>query len=131
MILSTLDISEITIKRTIKVYIGITIFCLIFSIIYLSLSFGVISYFMKYLSLIPLLLGVLIYFIISKLNIKKSRISFNLYNAAVYTLTVGSMTQGILEICGGHSFYTKAYLILGIFLILLSIIDLIKINKSR
>ena len=96
MILSTLDISEITIKRTIKVYIGITIFCLIFSIIYLSLSFGVISYFMKYLSLIPLLLGVLIYFIISKLNIKKSRISFNLYNAAVYTLTVGSMTQGIL-----------------------------------
>ena len=131
MILSTLDINEKSIRKMVKVYIIATIFCFIFSFVYLKLSYGVVSYYMKYLSLIPLILGVLAHFILSKLNLKYSRISYNLYNASIFTMIVGSAVQGILEICGGHSFYTKLYLIVGIILVIISIFELIKINIKK
>ncbi len=128
--LSTLDISKKTIKKTLVTYIFLTILLYIASVIYLKLSYGVVSKYMKYLALIPLVLGVFLYFILSLFkNLKHNRISFNLYNSGVFTLTIGSLLQGILEICGAHSFYTIWYLRIGITLILISIILFIIKNK--
>ena len=130
MILYTLDINKKLLEKTVIIYIVASILCFVFSFIYLKLSFGVVSLYMKYLTLIPLILGVFIYFIVSKLKIKHSRVSYNLYNASVYTLTVGSIFQGILEICGAHSFYTIIYLIVGIIFMAISFINLIMVNKK-
>ncbi len=131
MILSTSDIKEKSIKKTILIYILISIICFIFSFIYLKLSFGVNSNYMKYLAFIPLILGTIPYFIISKLHLNYNKVFYNLYNAGVCTFTIGSAVQGILEICGAHSFYTKLYLIAGILLIIISIFSLvIKSNRK-
>lgn len=106
------------------IYLMVTIFCLIFSFIYLKLSFGVVSYFMKYLFIVPLFLGVIVYFILDKIKLIKSyRLSFNLYNAAIVTLIVGSGIQGVLEICGAESSYTILYLIISILFILIAAIN--------
>lgn len=128
-----MSISDINNKiiKTVKIYIFITIFCFIFSYVYLKFSFGVVSYYMKYLSLIPLILGVITYLIIWKMKIKYNRISYNLYNAGIFTIIVGSAVRGILDICGGHSFYTPIYLVIGVILIIISFLKLIIVNGEN
>ncbi|MBQ8380019.1 MAG: hypothetical protein IJX34_04295 [Clostridia bacterium] len=121
--MSTLDINLKTINKTTIVYVIITILTYIASFIYLKLSFGVVSIFMQYIALIPLILGVIVYFILGRLkNISHSRVAYNSYNAAIATLVFGSALQGILDICGSSSDYTIYYLILGIILILIAAI---------
>lgn len=81
---------------------------------------------MKYLSLIPFILGALIYSL--ALNFKKfkySKLSFDLYNSAIYTLILGSLTQGIIELSGRSSNLTIIFFILSIILIISSLITFI------
>lgn len=120
-----LDTSSKFGKMTIKYFI-FTIFCVVFSFVYLKLSFGVVSYYMKYLFLIPLILGVIVYFILDKLKfIKSYRMSAYLYNAAIMTLTIGSGVQGIFEICGAQSNYTFIYLVVSIIFIIIAAVNTI------
>jgi len=108
------------------IYLIITILTIIFSSVYLKLSFGVVSYFMKYIFVIPLVLGVIVYFILDKLKfVQSDRLSFNLYNAAIFTLIVGAGIQGILEICGAESKYTPIYLIISIIFIIITLINVV------
>jgi hypothetical protein len=51
-----------------------------------------------------------------------SRISFNLYNSGIATLTVGSCFKGALEIYGTSSAYVPVYLIAGVALTVLGIL---------
>lgn len=132
MILSTLDINKEKIIKTILSYIILTLILFIFSIIYLKFSFGVISLFMKYLSLIPLIFGVLGYLILFIFkNIKYSKISFDLYNSSIYTLILGFLLQGILEIAGKNSKYIKIFFIIAPILFIISIISLILNQKNN
>ena len=59
MILYTLDTKSI--KKTIKVYAVISLISIIFSYVYEQLSYGVYSYFMRLLFIVPLVGGVIIY----------------------------------------------------------------------
>ena len=108
-----------------------SIFCIIFSFVYLKFSFGVVSYFMKYVFLIPTILGVLVYFILDKIQfVQSNKVSFNLYNAAIVTLTLGSVVQGIFEICGAESRYTIVYGVVGILFIIIAGINTLIKNKK-
>ncbi|QAT43584.1 hypothetical protein [Aminipila luticellarii] len=90
-------------------------FCLIFSAIYNHFGHGVHSFYMTYLYLCPLLLGMVFYgiflFIFEVEDM--SRFSFNVYNSGVAALTIGALLQGVLEIAGTASPYIIVYGILG------------------
>ncbi|WP_312648783.1 hypothetical protein [Aminipila sp.] len=111
-----LDIKEKT--NLIKGFYGMTIatvFCVLFAVTYNHFGHGVQSFYMTYMFLCPLILGMMFYgailFIPKAKNI--SRISFNIYNSGVATLTIGSMLMGIFEIAGTASEYVIAYGVLG------------------
>ncbi len=120
MILSILDI-----KRTIIKYIFFTIFILVFGQIYEHFSFGVISKFMVLAPIIPLTLGVFVYVKLLKLK-KLGYTESSLYSNGIYTLLIGSILQGVLEIYGTTNRLIWVYLIVGLFLIIMSMITYIK-----
>lgn len=117
MILSILDI-----RRTIIKYIFFTIFILVFGQIYEHFSFGVISNYMIYAFLIPLILGLLINTIIYFTKIVPRKMGSCLYNNGIITLTVGSILRGVLDIYGTTNIYLKIYLYAGVLLIIAGII---------
>lgn len=125
--MSILDINRSIIK-TIIVYSLVSIFTIIFDKIYSIFSHGVSSAYMDLMFLYPLIGGVFIYSIIliffKKLEYKKYRHSFNIYNSGIAILTVGSLLYGILEIAGTSSIYLRYYSIVGWILVFTSIISL-------
>lgn len=111
-------------KRQLKIYLGVTIFCAIFSFVYELFSHGVYSPFMVGMAAIPLTLGVLpnaLALKFPKINVgswwQKAAHAF-----AVATLTIGSCLQGILEIYGTTNELVWGYLIVGGVLLLISFV---------
>lgn len=117
------------IKKKIKQFLIITIITLLFSIIYEYFSFGVISKYMILAPLIPLILGVLTYLLLLK-NEKVGYIESSMYSNGVYTLLIGSILQGVLEIYGTTNKLMIIYLVVGIGLIFISLIIYIKKLKN-
>lgn len=111
-------------KKNCISFVGVTLFCIIFSIIYEINSHQVYSNFMVFLFLFPLLFGTLPYGLFWK--IKKipaiGRDSSNLWNSGVATLTLGSAMQGALEIYGTSSPYMVVFWIVGILFLILGIV---------
>jgi len=102
-------LSDIKTSRTLKTWLAVTLFCLLFSLVYEYFSFGVISWYMCLLSLIPLLLGVLPSLFFGDMG--------RLWNDGVLCLIAGSALQGILEIYGTDSPYPVWFLIAGLLLL--------------
>lgn len=102
-------------KRTGIVYLGVSILCLAFGLIYEAFGFGVTSPFMHFAFLMPLLLGAAPYLIAA---ITKKQLPFGekgamFWHLAIATLTVGSFFRGALDIYGTSSELTIVYLIAG------------------
>lgn len=110
-----------------KKYIGLTLFCIIFALIYEQFSHGVSSIFMIFSFMIPLLLGVIPSYIIQKNKIKNSPIYF----CSVLTLMFGSIFKGVLDIYGTTNTKVYIYLVAGIILLIFGIIDIIKEKNKR
>lgn len=125
----TLDTKK-TLKKSIIVYIFITIFCIIFNYIYSIFGHGIKSIYMMYSFIIPLILGVVVFLILYKINLY-NRISFNLYNAGIATLIIGSILKGIFSIAGTDINYYIYYFITGIILIIISIIYIFTNKKDN
>ncbi len=125
-----LDIDNKKILKTIAIYLILTVICFIFSAIYLSLSFGIVSLYMKYLAVIPLI-GEAIFGIVYMFKIKISRLSYNLFNASIFTLSVGSTLQGVLEICGSSSKLIYVFFILAVIELIISIVNWIIFLKKE
>jgi len=92
------------------------IFCALFGAVYEYFSHEVYSYHMIYAFGYPLCLGALPCFslcVTKRLRLPK-RLSVNLYNAGIATLTVGSIIKGVLDIYGTSSIYITVYYIAGI-----------------
>lgn len=112
------------------IWLFISILLLIFSIIYETFSFGVISLAMVFLFLYPLLLGALPTFFIEKYGLLKMN---RIYIDGVIILTIRSLIVGILEIYGTNTHFSKYYMIAGIGLLSLGAITYylnIKIKKT-
>ena len=99
-------------KTTVKIYVFTTLSCIAFNYIYSLFSHGVSSPFMSYAFVFSLVLGVVGFIVFGRLNLN-NRIAFNLYNAGIATLTVGSILRGIIDIAGADTTYPVYYFFVG------------------
>ena len=110
--------------RTALIYLIISIILAAAGAVYEHFSFGVYSYFMIYAFAIPLAGGTLPFMLryLRRAKLYESRdgkhirpakhhLSAELYHTAIASLTVGSIVQGILAICGRPNSLTVVYLI--------------------
>lgn len=112
-----LDIKK---NKYLKVWLFITLFTLIFSLIYEYFSFGVISLNMLLAFLYPLLLGLLPSALLNK-DLGR------FYNDGILLLLFASILNGIFDIYGTDSYYPKYLIILGIILMIFQLFK--KSNK--
>lgn len=120
----TLFISEnkgkIKSARWVLLYLGVTVFSLVFFLVYDRFSHGVRSPYMTWLFAWPLLLGLLpslIYWRFTRIR-RQGRLSANLYHSGVAALTVSSMLRGIFEIAGTYSDYHEWLKYAGIVMVI-------------
>ena len=99
-------------KKIVKIYVFTTLFCIVFNYIYSLFGHGVSSPFMSYAFVFSLVLGVVGFSVFDRLNLN-NRIAFNLYNAGIATLTVGSVLRGVIDIAGADTTYPVYYFIVG------------------
>ena len=102
-------------KGNVPRYLGATLFCLIFFLIYDPFSHGVRSPYMTWLFAWPLGLGLLpelAFRFVPGLR-RPGRLAGNLYHSGVAALTVSSCLRGIFEIAGTASDYQKWLMLAG------------------
>lgn len=110
-------------KKISLIYLVITIFCIVFALIYEMFSHEVYSFYMLGAFLFPLVLGVIPFFVIDlKHTLLPSLFTRDLYHCGIATLTFGSIIEGILEIYGTTNQLIIAYWIAGFTLICLGIL---------
>ena len=130
--LFTSDIKK-TYFITVIIYVVSTIFTVIFNAVYYQFSHEVSSKYMSLAFLYPLILGVAVYCGLFFIN-WFDKVSYNAYNAAVATITMGSILLGVNEIAGADTIYYKYFYLVAFILFGVSIIyPLIKIviNKHK
>ena len=105
------------------VYMGVSVFCQVFYLIYDQFSHGVRSPYMTWLFAWPFLLGVLpgmVFWRFPKVR-RPGRFAVNLYNSGVAAVTVSSLLRGIFEIAGTDSVYQQRLMYVGGAMLLLGI----------
>ncbi|HFI0641234.1 TPA: hypothetical protein ACGO14_001135 [Streptococcus suis] len=124
MTLSTSVTNSTTrVSRTFISYLAITAFLFIFSRIYESLSYGEVSVFMHYMFCVTLIGGGLL---LGLLTIKPnlSRLTFNLWNSGVATITAGFLLRGIINLSGRSTTLDQPYWFVGAAFLGLSLVAL-------
>ena len=111
-------------KKTALVYSLLSIFFFAFSRIYESFSFGETSTYMHYLYAVPLVGGLLL-LIILKIIPNLSRLSLNLWNSAVATLTAGVLFRGIVNLSGRSTTLDQPYIYISIGFLVLGVISVL------
>lgn len=102
------------------VNLGIAAFCAVFGAVYEHFSFGVYSNYMIYAFAAPMLAGILLILSMICQRLPQARTLLLLYLTAA-TLTVGSITAGILKISGRDSGLLAGYWAAGGILALLTV----------
>lgn len=102
------------------VYFLSAIVCYLIVQLYYQYSHNVTSIYLTYFYLTPLLSSFM-FLILSKFNIK-GRVSFNLFNASIWTLMSGFLVKGIVLIAGTTSDLIIMFFIISIIQFILSII---------
>jgi hypothetical protein len=126
-------------KKLIKsaiVHLIIAFICIGINSVYSLFGHGVSSPHMTYMFLYPLIGGTvtfsLLHVFYSKvINHSYFRLSYNLYNSGIATLIIGSMLNGVFEIAGTASLYTKAYYAIAFIFILVSIVATVLDVKKK
>ena len=90
----------------------LTLFFFAFSRIYESFSFGETSSHMHYLFALPLAGGILL-LLFMKMIPNLSRLSLNLWNSAVATITAGMLFRGIVNLSGRSTTLDMPYWYVG------------------
>ena len=111
-------------KKTALIYTLLSIFFFAFSRIYESFSFGETSTYMHYLYAVPLVGGLLL-LIILKIIPNLSRLSLNLWNSAVATLTAGVLFRGIVNLSGRSTTLDQPYIYISLGFLVLAVISVL------
>ncbi len=107
-----------------------TAFLFIFSRIYESLSYGEFSVFMHYMFCATLVGGILLLgFLQVKPNL--SRITYNLWNSGIATITAGCLLRGIINLSGRSTTLDQPYWYVGAGFLALSLITLFISDTRR
>ena len=98
-------------RRTARTYLGVTLFSIVFCLIYERFSFGESSDFMRMMFLAPLVLGVLPFNLLALRSqaLPFSRQACLLWHSGVAILMSGCLIRGIIEISGRVSDYDLFY----------------------
>ena len=101
-----------------KAYAAIGAFCAFFSFVYAQFSHGVSSPYMTYMCLIPLVGGAGALALMRLVRVPAfNRFSFNAYNSAIATFTIGCVLHGIFDIAGTASGYLAVFAGAGVALL--------------
>ena len=92
-------------------YICISLFCILFTVIYEHFSYGEYSWYMRGMFVYPLLGGAGASLIFFKKNVNCW--SVRLWNSAVAVLACGSLIHGIIAVSGRSSEYDWCYYAVG------------------
>ncbi len=124
-------------KRSAIVGLSLTLFCVIFTVIYEHFSHNAASSYMRCMFLMPLVgvaLPALIGYL-TPLHRYLGRAAFNLWNSGMAVWTVGCLFRGIVNISGRHTTLDQPYWIAGwVFLtlaLMAEIIHIITLQKGR
>ncbi|MFZ2951395.1 MAG: hypothetical protein WA036_00155 [Streptococcus suis] len=117
-------------SRTFISYLSIATFLFIFSRIYESLSYGEVSVFMHYMFCATLVGGIVL---LGLLQIKPnlSRMTYNLWNSGVATITAGCLLRGIINLSGRSTTLDQPYWYVGAGFLALSLITLFISDTRR
>lgn len=123
---------EQALKRA-RRYVAVTLFWLVFGVIYEMFSFGVYSNYMIYAFMFPLVGGLVFWLMVgtARRQIRYSRLFVQCQSAAIATFTLGFVFKGILDIYGTASDLTNVYWIAGFALAALAAGALLKENVGR
>ena len=117
-------------SRTFISYLAIAAFLFIFSRIYESLSYGEVSVFMHYMFCATLVGGILL---LGLLQVKPnlSRMTYNLWNSGIATITAGCLLRGIINLSGRSTTLDQPYWYVGAGFLALSLITLFISDTRR
>ena len=124
MSISVTNPSKKRFKKTAFVYSLLSIFFFAFSRIYESFRFGETSTYMHYLYAVPLVGGILL-LILLKIIPNLSRLSLNLWNSAVATLTAGVLFRGIVNLSGRSTTLDQPYIYTSIAFLVLAVVSIL------
>ena len=94
--------------------LGLSAFCLLFSLVYAQFSHGVNSPYMSYLFAYPLLFGAIVLIGMHALALPKANdFSAMGYNFGLAAITLSSLLTGIFEIAGTSSVYAFYLMLFG------------------
>lgn len=110
------EIIKVRTKKTVIFYVCTTLFLIAFNYIYSLFGHGVSSPFMTFAFGFSLVPGVIGFLVIGWMGVQ-SRTAYNLYNAGIATLIMGSLLKGILDIAGADTTYPVYYFIVGSLLV--------------
>jgi len=102
----------------------LTIFFFAFSRIYESFSFGETSIHMHYLFALPLVGGILLLLFMKTIP-NLSRLSLNLWNSAVATMTAGMLFRGIVNLSGRSTTLDISYWYVGAGFVALALFSMV------
>ena len=111
-------------KRSLKSYLGLSLFLLAFGFIYEHFSYGQTSPFMHWAFLIPLLGGGA-FLLALKIRPATSRLSMNLWNSSLAIFLAGFLFRGIVNLSGRSTSLDNLFWGLGACYILLTIISML------
>ena len=117
-------------SRTFISYLAMAAFLFIFSRIYESLSYGEVSVFMHYMFCATLVGGILL---LGLLQVKPnlSRMTYNLWNSGIATITAGCLLRGIINLSGRSTTLDQPYWYVGAGFLALSLITLFISDTRR
>ncbi|HEM3598399.1 TPA: hypothetical protein U1C28_000701 [Streptococcus suis] len=117
-------------SRTFISYLAMAAFLFIFSHIYESLSYGEVSVFMHYMFCATLVGGILL---LGLLQVKPnlSRMTYNLWNSGIATITAGCLLRGIINLSGRSTTLDQPYWYVGAGFLALSLITLFISDTRR
>lgn len=134
MILSTLVTKTLQsrYKKAISWYSGISIFCLLFPVIYERFSFGEHSNYMRGMALAPII-ALTSYTLAFKFfqNLFEKRLTYQLFNASVATVVFGCLIKGIIEVSGRSTDFEKPYWFVAAVLLATAIATRLFSNKKQ
>lgn len=117
-------------SRTFISYLAMTAFLFIFSRIYESLSDGEVSVFMHYM-FCPTLVGGILLLDLLQVKPNLSRITYNLWNSGIATITAGCLLRGIINLSGRSTTLDQPYWYVGAGFLVLSLITLFISDRRR
>lgn len=127
-------------QKTSVIYLGISLFAILFARIYSIYSHGMSSDAMSFLFVYSLVLGSCVYGVMSLVfprvtRSKYYRLFSNIYNTAIAVLMAGSLLKGIFEIAGSSSgllkiYYGASYILFGIAVMILLYILIFRDRKT-